>query len=56
MQKGSGKTLSKSKVKFSQNTMAVLCQQPAHHDEVVQCFHNIEVLASSWKDEGQKVF
>ena len=25
--------------------MAVLCQQPAHHDEVLQWFHDIEILA-----------
>ena len=37
-------TLDKSKVTLSHNTMAVVCQQPAHHDEVLQWFHNIELL------------
>ena len=43
---------SKSKVKLSHNTMAVLCQQPAHHDEVIQWFHNIDVLAAERHSRG----
>ena len=42
-----------SKVKLSHNTMAVLCQQPAHHYEVLQWFHNIEVLAVERHSRGK---
>ena len=33
--------------------MAVLCQQPAHRDEVLQWFHNIEVLAVERHSRGK---
>ena len=53
MQTDGRDTLSKSKVKLSHNTMAVLCKQPAHHDEVLQWFHNIEVLAVERHSRGK---
>ena len=46
-------TLSESKVKLSHNTMAVLCQQPTHHDEVLQWFHNIELLTVARHSRGK---
>ena len=46
-------TLSTSKVNLSHNTMGVLCQQPAHHDEVLQWFHNIEALAIERHSRGK---
>ena len=53
MQTEGRNTLSKSKVKLSHSTMAVLYQQPAHHDEVLQWFHNIEELAVARHSHGK---